>query len=606
MKPERQEPRDIFKIHAPFAPLLERLFGLRRFAAIYDDLVSRRGERNFPAHVLEAMAMSFDVADEEFGSIPAQGPLVVIANHPFGGVEGMILLDLLQRVRPDVRVLANSLLCRIPELRQAIIPVNPFGGRSAAAANRTPLRVAIRWVRGGGALLIFPAGSVAHLSLRRREICDPPWQPHLARLLRACAAPVLPVFFPGHNGLFFQLAGLLHPRVRTLLLPREFLNKSGRRFPLRIAHAIPWKKLSGLAEDRELMDYLRLKTYLLGCGGGGEGPPAESGDGLPPAKAEMEPVIPPQSPAILIEEIGRLPKSQLLTESGGMQVFQARAAQIPYALLEIGRLRELTFRAAGEGTGRRFDLDAFDEHYTHLFIWNRDALEIIGAYRLGKTDEILRELGKKGLYTQTLFHFRTRMLAGLGPALEMGRSFVREEYQRGYAPLLLLWKGIGRYVSENPRYRMLFGPVSISRDYSDVSRRLIAETLQESLSVPELARMVKPRIPMRVKRVRIKGCAPETTRAVMRDIEELSALIADIEIDQKGIPVLLRHYLNLGGKLLAFNLDPEFGDVLDGLVLVDLMRTDRRTLARYMGKGGAEAFRAYHENLATTSLADCA
>ena len=198
------------------------------------------------------------------------------------------------------------------------------------------------------------------------------------------------------------------------------------------------------------------------------------------------------------------------------------------------------------------------------------------------------------------------MLEGLGPALEMGRSFVREEYQRGYTPLLLLWKGIGRYVNENPRYRMLFGPVSISRDYSDLSRRLIAETLRESLSLPELARMVKPRIPMRVKGVRIKGCAPEAARAAMRDIEELSALIADIEIDQKGIPVLLRHYLNLGGKLLAFNLDPEFGDVLDGLVLVDLTRTDRRTLARYMGKGEAEAFRAYHENLATTSLADCA
>lgn len=224
MKPERQLSRDIFKLHAPFAPLLERVYGLRRCAAIYDNIVQGRDEGYFPARVLERMAIGYDLADEEFGRIPAQGPLVVIANHPFGGVEGMILLDLLQRARPDVRVLANSLLCRIPELRQAIIPVDPFGGRSATAANRRPLREAIRWVRGGGALLIFPAGAVAHFSLGRREICDPPWQPHLARLLRACAAPVLPVFFPGHNGLLFQLAGLLHPRLRTALIPREFLN----------------------------------------------------------------------------------------------------------------------------------------------------------------------------------------------------------------------------------------------------------------------------------------------------------------------------------------------------------------------------------------------
>ncbi len=603
MKSHRRDNHAIFEIHAPFAPLLEKFFGLRSCAAIYDDLVAHPDDCDFSAQILERMGMSYVVTDEEFGRIPATGSLVVIANHPFGGAEGLILLDLLRRARSDVRVLANSLLCRIPELRETVIPVDPFGGNAAAAANRTPLREAVRWVRGGGALLIFPAGAVAHLRLRRREISDPPWSPHLARLLRACAAPVLPIFFPGHNGLVFQLAGLLHPRLRTALLPREFLNKAGRRFPLRIAHVVPWKKLAALPDDRELMDYLRLKTYLLGCVGTEAGPPAESGEEIPPAATGQEPVIPPRSTGILVEEIGRLHQSQLLAENGGMQVFQARAAQIPYTLLEIGRLRELTFRAAGEGTGRGCDLDPYDEHYTHLFIWNRDALEIVGAYRLGKTDEILRELGKKGLYTQTLFHFRTRMLEGLGPALEMGRSFVREEYQRGYAPLLLLWKGIGRFVSENPRYRMLFGPVSISREYSDVSRRLMAETLQESLSLPELARMVKPRIPMRVKRVRIKGCAPETARAVMRDIEELSALIADIEIDQKGIPVLLRHYLNLGGKLLAFNLDPEFGEVLDGLVLVDLLRTDWRTLARYMGKDEAEAFRAYHENLATTRLA---
>lgn len=156
MKPERQLSRDIFKLHAPFAPLLERVYGLRRCAAIYDNIVQGRDEGYFPARVLERMAIGYDLADEEFGRIPAQGPLVVIANHPFGGVERMILLDLLQRARPDVRVLANFLLCRIPELRQAIIPVDPFGGRSATAANRRPLREAIRWVRWWRSAADFP------------------------------------------------------------------------------------------------------------------------------------------------------------------------------------------------------------------------------------------------------------------------------------------------------------------------------------------------------------------------------------------------------------------------------------------------------------------
>ena len=594
---------DPFGIPSPIAlvsRMLESLSGLSRCSRIYTEIGEQREGLDFFTTVLEHLGVTYGVADEEAARIPLCGPAVVVANHPFGGIEGLMLLDLLKRLRPDVKVIANAILCRIPELRDTVIPVNPFGSREAGRTNIAPMREGIRWVRGGGLLVIFPAGEVSHLNLRRREISDPKWNDNLARLVRKSEAPVVPVFFKGHNGPLFQLAGLLHPRLRTALLVRELLNKAGRHFPIRIGKAIPWKKLNAMARDDEMVGYLRLKTYLLGCSATAE----RSEPGSVPVGDE--PVIPARQPEILAGEIGRLPQSQLLVDSGEMRVYQARAGQIPYALLEIGRLRELTFREVGEGTGKRYDLDVFDQHYTHIFIWNREKSEIVGAYRVGKTDEILRQMGKKGLYTHTLFRFRTRVFEQFGPALEMGRSFVRGEYQRSYAPLLLLWKGIGQFVAENPRYRKLFGPVSITRDYSDLSRQLIAGTLQETLSIPEMSRMIKPRMPMHVRRVRIKGCARASTRAVMSDMEELSSMIADIEIDRKGIPVLLRHYLNLGGKLLAFNLDPNFGDVLDGLILVDLMETDAKTLGRYMGKQGVAAFRAYHENLSAQSLADCA
>lgn len=295
-------------------------------------------------------------------------------------------------------------------------------------------------------------------------------------------------------------------------------------------------------------------------------------------------------------EIERLPAEQRLAQSGAQTVWQATAEQIPHVLREIGRLRELSFRAANEGTGKSLDLDRFDAHYLHLFIWNAKADEIVGAYRVGATDRIIERHGKQGLYSSTLFDSRMEFFSRLGPALELGRSFVRPEYQRSYSPLLLLWKGIGGFIARHPRYRMLFGPVSISRDYSDLSRRLIAGTLLEHSEAKDLALMVKPRHPANLKPVRVPGCGYTQGQAGLLDFKEMCSVIADVEFKQRDVPVLLRHYLNLGGQILGFNIDRSFNRVMDGLIVVDLTQTNRKTLQRYMGLEGAAAFLSYHES----------
>jgi putative hemolysin len=456
-------------------------------------------------------------------------------------------------------------------------------------------------VREGGVLLIFPSGAVSHLHLRRREVADPVWQVSAGALIRHCRAPVIPVFIPGRNGALFQLAGLLHPRLRTALLGRMLLAHRGQTVRLRGGRPIPWSRLAACSDDRERIDYLRLRTYLLEAS-------AASRHALPADAAEKsgpEPVIAPQLPDLLAEEVSRLPRGQLLVHGGPLQVWQAEAVQIPYLLLEIGRLREWTFRMVGEGTGRSFDLDRFDQDYLHLFLWHSERHEVVGAYRIGCCDRLLERSGKQGLYTHTLFKYRRRLFDTIGPALELGRSFVRPEYQKSYSPLLLLWKGIGRFVVNNPRYRMLFGPVSITRDYSDLSRKLIAGTLHAELPLPELSRLVRPRVPFHPK-LRIRGCSGKLARTFCGSMDQVAPLVADIEVRQKGIPVLLRHYLNLGGKLLTFNLDPQFSDVLDGLILIDLLQTDRKTLQRYMGCEGADAFFTYQLLLCSQREALCA
>jgi hypothetical protein len=260
-------------------------------------------------------------------------------------------------------------------------------------------------------------------------------------------------------------------------------------------------------------------------------------------------------------------------------------------LQEIGRLREVTFRAVGEGTGKSSDLDMFDSHYLHLFIWNTETAELVGAYRMGLADEILARHGKRGLYTNSLFRYRSQVLRHMNPAIELGRSFVRAEYQKSFSPLMLLWRGVGQFVVRNPRYAVLFGAVSISNRYAQLSRELMVDFLRLHRIDSTLARYVKPRRPFRTRH---PAMTEEVNSSHLHNVEELSQMLAQIESDGKGVPILLKQYLKLGGRMLGFNLDDQFGDALDGLVVVDLRRTDVGVLSHYMGEDGAKAFHRYH------------
>jgi putative hemolysin len=310
------------------------------------------------------------------------------------------------------------------------------------------------------------------------------------------------------------------------------------------------------------------------------------------ARTDHAPVAAAIPGGLLRAEIEALPLEQRLVEGGQYLILYARAEQMPWCLQEIGRLRELTFRAAGEGTGKASDIDLFDAYYLHLFLWDREANAIVGAYRMGLADEIVERYGKRGLYTQSLFKYGPRLLETLNPAIELGRSFVRTEYQRSFSPLLLLWRGIGQFILRSPHYAVLFGPVSISNNYAPISRELMVDYLRTNKIEARLAKHVKPRHPFRVRSS--KKLRSEVEVADLKDIEHLSRVIARIEHDNKGVPILLKQYLKLGGRFLGFNADDQFSDALDGLVVVDLRASEPRVLARYMGEEGAAAFFAHH------------
>ncbi len=547
------------------------MFGLDAMQRTYAALQSTEGDRPIQERLLQRLAVTYRVTDRDLEHVPRKGPVVIVANHPFGILEGAILATLLGRIRPDVKFLANPLLAVIPEIRDSLITAGSTSGA----------RQSIEVLRGGGCLVVFPAGEVSHYHWRERMVTDPEWNTGAARIIEIASrggagVSVVPVHIGGSNSLLFQTLGLIHPGLRTALLVRELLNKKNRFVELRIGTAIDSQKLLGVPTAEERTGYLRWRTYLLA--NRSDFKPRTSRPLARGSARAQQPVASAANPATMSAEVAGLPR---LTKSGDLDVYIAPASAIPNVVAEIGRLREITFRAVGEGTGRATDLDRFDAHYLHLFVWNASKQEIVGAYRLAGTEN-----GQAGLYTATLFKYGEAFLDKLGPALELGRSFVRVEYQKGFAPLLALWKGIGKYVAQNPRYKILFGPVSISNQYRSISRELMVTFLEKHASLRDWVGLITHRNTFR-RRAAI-GRLPI-------DMEDLSDIVADLEPSRAGVPVLLRQYLRLGGKLLGFNVDPEFADALDGLILVDLTKTEPKLLDRYLGKTEASEFLAFQK-----------
>ena len=578
---------------------VERLLHLERLRSLYGRASGPLSGKAFLDRALDVLEIDCRIPAGDLERVPRSGPALLVSNHPFGVLDPMAVLSVALSVREDVKVLGNHLLSRIPELRDVLIPVNPFGGCRATRENARAVRDCIRLLREGHMLCMFPSGTVSHVHVRPAppRVTDPPWNPMPARLARKTGAVVVPVHVAGRNSMVFQMAGLVHPVLRTALLPRETLKKVGGCIRVRIGRPISAPRLERLRTDQERIAFLRSRAYLLA-----EGLSGSSRRFSPkPCEPRLQPLASPRERDRLAGEVLELSSEQILVESGDFMVLEARSAQIPTLLEEIARLRELTFRLEEEGTGAPMDTDRFDRHYRHLVLWNRERREIAGAYRMGLSGEILPAFGPRGFYTHTLFHFNRRFLERIGPAVELGRSFVRTEYQKSYQPLFLLWKGIARFVSLNPRYRHLFGPVSITCAYRSRSRQIMAAFLEENNRVTELARLVRPRRPFRKGPLRLS----ELRGALdgLNDLKDLSDLISEIEGGGKGIPVLIRQYLRLGGMVLGFNVDPLFRDALDALVLVDLAQTDPRALVRYMGPEGAETFLRTH---AAPPMARCA
>ncbi len=576
------------KIRLPqwLARVGERALGLDFLNDVHGRIVTdwEQGvEDNFFALACKHFNLQYDLNESALDHIPKEGACVIVANHPHGLSDGIMFGDIAMKVRSDIRVVVNEFLEAIDGMRPYTISVDVYGGDKAKRANMSAMRDLMKWLRAGHCVLVFPSGSVSTYSKRDRCVIEDPWQTNMISVIRKTQAQVVPLHISGSTSPFFQFISRIHKPIRGNFLPREIVRDCRTRHTIRVGSTISSSMHDTYSSDEALTDYLKLRTLLLSYPSQADMSNMEDRSMQFTAIAED---IPQQK---LSEEISKLPEDALYYEGSttGLQIYVAQAENIPLVMQQIAISRERTFRVVGEGTGLAYDRDEYDEYYHHLFMWDSKKQRLAGAYRMGLSDKILQEYGTKGIYNGQFFRFADKMLPVLTQGIEMGRAFLATEYQGLAASLDTLWMGIGRYVLRHPQYRYLYGTVSISQAYSPCSRALMHSYLQVHEMQEDYAPLVTALCaPLQD---RLLPSEEDLLKSTITDVKQLSKLVSDVEGKEVAIPILLKHYMRLAGKMLSFGLDESFGNTLDCLVLVDLEKTPARILRRYQGLTGTES-----------------
>ena len=542
---------------------------------------------DFARDILQDQGITYDVPEGELDRIPADGGFITISNHHFGSLDGLILCDTVGRRREDYKILTTFMLSLIPNLSPNFLPVNNLGGKNDARSINS-IRMALQHIKDGGALGLFPAGEVATYQKEgkrtavsaQKVIEDKPWAPNMIRLIQKCGLPVVPIYFDGTNSRNFHFLGKIHPRLRTVRLVHELFNKRGTHIKVRIGQPVTPEEMAKFASTEELGAYLRNLTYALEVNCIEEKKRADV--------QQMEPVMDPVDPAVVKAELDNIPE-RILFECGDYRCYFTRPDDIPGVMTEIARLREVTFRQVGEGSGKAKDTDIYDTYYKHLILWNIPNGEIAGAYRVGVGKEVLQR--PEGFYTASLFEFREGLKSYLPKSLELGRSFITPRYRKEVLPLKLLLSGIltAGANCEGAEYTM--GPVSVSSDFPTFYKSLILRYFLKNHSMENAERMVGSKTPFTPDFLRVN---PDALLSGCKSVEDLDRLLQYLSSGTLRLPVLFRKYASLGAKYVAFNIDKDF-NTLDAFIILwlgDMPENSFNSFAKFLTPEQLEELKA--------------
>lgn len=547
--------------------------GFNRINRIYSHISEFYGI-DFAHRLIEHLNIKCNVNGRELEYIPKEGPLIIVSNHPYGAIDGIIMLDIIGRIRPDIKILTNFLLSYIPNLEESFFPVNPFTDNPGLKSSIAGLKMAKEHLEAGGALCLFPAGEVSSNANKQKIVKDIEWQPSVIKLIQRAGVPVVPVFFSGQNSALFHFLGRIHPLLRTVRLPHELSNKKNKTISLRLGIPVPASEIEEYSSVQDLGKYLWNRTYALEANMEDENILNNSDSTSAAASDDVYtvPVGKPVEKEVLKKEVENI-ASDFLFEIGNYACYLSDYNNIPNLMHEIGVRREIAFRAVGEGTDKEIDTDKYDTYYKHLILWDKDKSAVVGAYRLGFGKEILEKYGLKGLYSHSLFGYKEEFTYQLKRSIELGRSFVSVEYQKDPLALMLLIKGLFYTVIKYKEIQYLIGPVSISSWYPLFYRSLMIYYLQHRHSASEYAQMISPKMPFVSGYKRVDPDA--LLRSKISSIEKFDRFMYRISNGKYRMPTLLKKYLKINARIIGYNVDPDFNYCVDGLIMLSLNEVPR-------------------------------
>lgn len=510
--------------------------------------------------VLEYFDFDYTVSSNDMENIPSTGKVVIIANHPLGGLDALCLLKLIGQIRRDVKIIANDFLAGFDALKSLFIPIDNFKVKQS----KKDIKTIYEALENEHAIIIFPAGEVSRVSAK--GIKDPVWSKGFLNFAINANAPILPIFVDGKNSRTFYTISVLNKTFSTLLLSNEMFNKKSKNINIKIGEIIPNEFIAPKGLDKKyLINLYKKHLYSLK-------------KGKKSYFITQKAISHPQDPRAIKEE---LKTAQLIGQtSDGKKIYLYDYSDDSIVLKELGRLREISFRKVGEGVNKKRDTDKYDIYYRHIILWDEEALEIVGAYRIGESNFIKEHLGMEGFYSHSLFKFSNELYKKLDNSIELGRSFVQPKYW-GTRALDYLWYGIGAYLKQNPHIKYMFGPVSLSSTYPKTAKDLIIFYYDYYFKSKQ--KLAEPKQPYQYHNSIVDIQELYSLDSVKKDFKNLKFALSNMQVT---VPTLYKQYADLceedGVQFLGFNVDKSFSDCIDGFILVDVAKIKTSQKERYI------------------------
>ncbi|MEM7069846.1 MAG: lysophospholipid acyltransferase family protein [Pseudomonadota bacterium] len=569
---------------------VEKLVGIDRCNKLLEDLGPDWPDTNSMVDIMfDRLDIKYQIKNAEVLEELDDRPKVFVANHPYGLPDAFALFQILTRYRPNIRLFANKILEATQLDDERLLYVDPFSAPQSRNLTRKSMAHALRHVREGGDLALFPGRICSHLKTSDWTISDSAWTDQVRKFVDAGGGDLVPLYITGRNSMLFNFSGLIHPRIRTYLLVREFL-RGGHDFTFTIGDPVSADQLQKVSRSMSVGNFARSLVYSLKTG-------ASTVPDLPHLiepelrNAQETSRVVRTPTAIRGAHVRKLlDRNEILVKQNGYTIYQS-GPKSGADILDI--ICEVRFQAYASETNVSDPSelrDHYDEFYHHLVLWDDEKEAVAGVYRYTLPGLTQRAPTAENLVTSSIFDLSPEFQKILPKAMELGRAAILPEYQKSFSPLMLLWRGFLEIPYRDKEIKYLFGPVTMGQNFNPLSRELLRRYIMNHCGDDVMKGHVSPRkalafdIPREVEIEKLANACGS--------FAQLGNLINGIEGGKRSLPVLFRHYANSGCKFVGFGEWRELDNATAGLTLLDLKDSSKSFIQRYFGKEGAEEFYA--------------